>query len=64
MKNGIHHVNLVKIKDMKSKNKKNKRKVRKSYHKVGIGKMKIKTWFVYFFLMLAQSIRSCSAIRT
>ena len=34
--------------------KKNNRKCGKKYFKVGIGKMKTKTWFVCFFEMLAQ----------
>ena len=45
MKNDIHNKNLVNIKDMKYIYK----KVHNNDPKVGIDKIKIKTWFVYFF---------------
>ena len=46
--NGIHHINLVKIVDMKYFFFKLRRKYKKNQGKDGVGKMKTKTYFVFF----------------
>ena len=51
IENGIHHINLVKILDIKYKV--NEKVREKNYLKVGVGKMKT-TKILYFFQMLAQ----------
>ena len=59
LKNGIHHKNLVNIKDMIFFVEV-KEKAQKNDVKVGIGKIKTKH-FLSFFQMLAQSQSSHSA---